>query len=207
MGHSFGSFVTQSLIQQYHNHSGVILVGSACFKGDITHKLGKMVAGVTKTFCGKDARAKMIYKMTFGAYGKGKENHNWLTHDTQIFNDYRLDPFCGAVCTAQFYISFFNGLDKLYTKAGLNMIDKELPILITSGVDDPVAGKNHKMLDKLAPLYQETGVRDVTYKLWDNGYHEILNETFKSDVYDYIANWIENKVLNKQGFRIVSSAC
>ena len=193
-GHSYGSFITQYFIQNYHNHSAVILIGSSCFKGKLDHKLGKLVADTTALFCGKDAKAKMIYKMTFGNYGKGLENGNWLTHDKQIFDDYQTDPFCGNVCSAQFYRSFFGALKKLYTTAGLNMVDKDKPILITSGEKDPVGGKNHKDVDNLAPLFQKAGVKDVTYKLWKNGYHEILNETFRQDVFEYILNWINEKL-------------
>ena len=193
-GHSYGSFITQYFIQNYHNHSAVILIGSSCFKGKLDHKLGKLVADTTALFCGKDAKAKLIYKMTFGSYAKGLPDGNWLTHDKQIYDDYQADPYCGNVCSAQFYRSFFSALKGLYTTAGLNMVDKDKPILITSGVQDPVGGKNHKDIDNLAPLFQKTGVKDVTYKLWQNGYHEILNEIFRNDVYEYILNWINEKL-------------
>lgn len=194
MGHSFGSFITQAFIQNYHTHSGVIIMGSSCFKGRMDAYAGKFIAKVTKAFCGADARAKLIYKMTFGAYGKGKKDGNWLTHDEERYKDYMLDPYCGAVCSAQFYRSFFGGLTNLYKKSGLNMIDKNLPMLITSGDSDPLGGKNHKMIDKLPTLYKNIGVQDVTYKLWKDGYHEILNETFREDVYDFIANWLDEKI-------------
>ncbi len=194
MGHSFGSFITQSVIQNYHKHSAVILMGSSCFKGRMDTKAGKMVASVTRAFKGKNAKAKMIYNMTFGDYSKGKEEGNWLSHDMQVFHDYNLDPYCGVVCTAQFYHSFFGGLNKLYKSSGLKMIDKDVPMLITSGAQDPVGGKKHKMIDKLPKLFRDNKVRDITYKLWDNGYHEILNETFKEDVYQYIADWIDYKL-------------
>lgn len=197
MGHSFGSFITQAFIQNYHKHSGVILMGSACFKGRLDAKMGKLVARFTKAFCGKDAKAKMIYNMTFGAYGKGKEDGNWLTHDKDKFKEYQLDPYCGAVCTAEFYLSFFGSINKLYRNAGLNAIDKELPMLITSGTEDPVGGKNHKLVDKLAQLYTAIGVKKVDYKLWTNGYHEILNETFRDDVYEYIGDWLDKSIIKE----------
>ncbi|MBO5102524.1 MAG: alpha/beta hydrolase [Clostridia bacterium] len=194
MGHSYGSFITQNFIQNYHNHSAVVLIGSACFKGRLDHKLGKIVADITATCKGKSAPANMLYNMTFGAYAKSVPDGNWLTHDTEIVKEYDLDPYCGKICSAQFYRSFFGGLKRLYRPAGLNMIDKEVPVLITSGKLDPVAGKKHKMLDKLAPLYKKKGIKDVTYKLWDNGLHEILNETFKQDVFQYILDWLNQKL-------------
>lgn len=197
MGHSFGSFITQAFIQNYHRHSGVIIMGSGYFKGKLDARAGKFIANVTKALCGSDAKAKLIYKITFGAYGKGKKDANWLTHDEEKFKEYNLDPYCGAVCTAQFYRSFFGGLTRLYRKAGLKILDKDLPMLITSGAEDPLAGKNHKSLDKLPALYERVGVKDVTYKIWQNGYHEILNETFRADVYEFIANWLDEKITTK----------
>ena len=205
MGHSFGSFITQTFIQNYHMHSGVVIMGSSCFKGRMDAYAGKFVAKVTKAFCGKDARAKMIYKMTFGAYGKGKKDGNWLTHDEEKYKEYLLDPYCGAVCSAQFYRSFFGGLTRLYRKAGLKMVDKDLPMLITSGDSDPLGGKNHKLIDKLPKLYRKIGVKDVTYKVWENGYHEILNETFREEVYEFIGNWLDEKIAKTQRLGELSS--
>lgn len=194
MGHSFGSFITQTFIQMYHKHSAVIIMGSSYYKGSMATKMGKMVAGVTKAFKGKNAKSQMIYNITFGSYAKGKEDGNWLTHDKQIFKDYCEDPYCGAVCTAQFYSSFFNGLNNLYHTAGLKMIDKDVPMLITSGALDPLAGKKHKVIDKLPKMFKAKGVKDVSYKIWENGYHEVLNETFKEEVYNYIADWLDAKI-------------
>ena len=190
MGHSYGSFITQSFIQNYHKHRAAILSGSCCFKGDVQVTLGKMVANLTRAFKGKDAKAKMIYNMTFANYGKTFARNNWLTGDEKIYDAYCLDPYCGGVASAEFYRSFFGNLKKIYKPQMLNRIDKETPILITSGELDPVAGRRHKALDKLAPLYQEFGITNVTYKLWPNGRHEILNEIFRQDVYDFILDFI-----------------
>lgn len=191
IGHSYGSFLTQSFIQNYHQHRGVVLVGSSCMAGSGEVAMGKMVACLTRKFKGKDAPAKMIHKMSLGKYGKGFERGNWLTQDEKIFNEYRLDPYCGAVASVQFYHSFFSNLKKIYKTKMLNRIEKHTPILITSGEFDPVGGKNHKGVDKLAPLYQKYGLSNVEYKLWENGRHEILNEIFRNDVYNYIADFLD----------------
>ena len=71
---------------------------------------------------------------------------------------------------------------------------KSLPILITSGSVDPVGGK--KACEKLNAQYKRCGIDDVTLKLWENDRHEILNELDKSDVYQYIYNWLKSKIQN-----------
>lgn len=197
-GHSYGSFLTQEFIQNYHQHAMAILIGSACMQGVADVALGKMVANCTKAFCGKDAKAKMIYKLTFGAYGKSFDRGNWLTRDEAIFDAYNQDPFCGNICSAQFYSSFFAHLSKLYDINKLNMIDKDKPILITSGELDPVGGKQHKLVDKLDLLYRSLGIRSVTYKLWKQCRHEVLNEINKDEIQQYIIDFIISNLDKKK---------
>ena len=69
---------------------------------------------------------------------------------------------------------------------------KDLPVLITSGCDDPVGnfGKDPKAV---ADMFKETGMKDVTLKLYENDRHEILNELDKDTVYDDIYRWLESK--------------
>ena len=189
LGHSYGSFVLQEVVQKDHNYAVAIFSGSANMKGQSSVSLGKTVAKITRCFKGKQAPAKMIYKLSFGAYGKGFEQNNWLTRDTQIFNKYNEDPFCGNVCSAQFYVSFFEHLSKLYNKQNLSQISRISPILITSGECDPVGGKNHKLVDKLDLLYRSYGL-PVTYQLWEGARHEILNETNKDEIINWILDYI-----------------
>ena len=193
LGHSYGSFVLQEVVQKYNNYNLAVFSGSANMKGQLSVAAGKVVAGITKAFKGKLAPAKMLYKLSFGVYGKGFKNGNWLTRDEVIFNKYIEDPFCGNICSAQFYISFFRHLSKLYKKANLKNINKKLPMLIVSGEYDPVAGKNHKLADKLFSLYQKYNL-PVTYKIFEQCRHEILNEINKDEVIQYILNFCNQNI-------------
>ena len=67
-----------------------------------------------------------------------------------------------------------------------------LPVLITAGSEDPVSNRG-KTLKTLYRIYQDIGIQDVTLKLYENGRHEILNETNKDEVKTDILGWIENK--------------
>ena len=60
---------------------------------------------------------------------------------------------------------------------------------ITSGECDPVGGKNHKLVDKLDLLYRSYGL-PVTYQLWEGARHEILNETNKDEIINWILDYI-----------------
>lgn len=190
MGHSFGSFLLQSFIQQYHKHNIAIFSGSACMKGQASVAMGKIVAGITKLFYGKNAKCKMIYKMSFGAYGKPFKDGNWLSRNEQNWEEYKQDPYCGAICSANFYLSFFKNLQKIYSAKLLQNVDLDVPILVTSGSNDPVGGKNASLVSKLENMYRNLGVEMVEYKVWEDARHEILNETNKKEVFEYIASFI-----------------
>lgn len=193
LGHSYGSFVLQEVVQQYNKYALAVFSGSANMKGQLSVAAGKIVAKLTRAFKGKDAPAKMLYKLSFGAYGKGFDKGNWLTRDEHVFEQYNKDLFCGNVCSAQFYISFFDHLSKLYKKDNLAKINKKAPLLLVSGECDPVGGKNHSLVDKLYGLYQKLEL-NVTCKIFKDCRHEILNELNRDEVIDYILDFCNKKI-------------
>lgn len=196
LGHSFGSFLLQSFIEKYHNYSVAVFSGSANMAKGASVGAGLFVAGLTKFFCGKNAKAKTIYNMSFKSYGKNFKDGNWLTRDEKIWQEYNQDEFCGNICSANFYYSMFKNLKKVYKKENLEQISKEQPILIVSGDKDPV-GQNGVLVEKLKNLYDSVGVKNVKLKLFEDGRHEILNETNKQEVWQLVLDFL-NANLNKQ---------
>ncbi len=196
LGHSYGSFVLQRVIERYKNYSGAVFVGSACMAKSFEVNFGLFVAKLTKFFFGKDAKAKLIYKSSFKNYEKNFEDGNWLTRDTKIFEAYKNDPYCQQICSANFYYSFFKNLKLTYKKEALSQIEKDKPILILSGTKDPV-GKFGKLVVKLENQYKSLGVKDVQMKLFNEGRHEILNETNRDEVWQTVVDFL-NKICVKK---------
>ncbi|MBR1925715.1 MAG: alpha/beta hydrolase [Clostridia bacterium] len=192
LGHSFGSFLLQRYIEIYQNYDAVIFSGSANMKNQLSVSLGLMVARMTKLFCGKNHPAKMIAKLSFGSYEKHFENKNWLTSDEKIFEEYQKDDYCGFVCSANFYCSFFKNLKKIYKYENLAQINCDKPMLILSGAKDAVGGFG-KLAKKLKNLYEKIGVKNINFKLYDEMRHEILNETNKQEVFDDILNFLKKQ--------------
>jgi len=196
LGHSFGSFLLQSFIEKYNKYSLAIFTGSANMQKGGNLGMGLMVAKMTRLFFGKDAPAKAVYNLSFKAYGKNFKNGNWLTRDETIWEKYNKDAFCGNVCSANFYCSMFENLKKVYITANLNQIDKTKPILIASGALDPV-GKQGLLSARLKELYDSQGVENVQFKLFKDCRHEILNETNKVEIWEYILNFCNSFVKTK----------
>ena len=183
-GHSYGSFLTQRYIQKSSEMAGVILCGSACM--DIPDvKAGLVVANMQAAVLGKDKKANLIRKMSFGPYNnqfKGEKKENaWLTRDDERREKYNADPMCNYTMSIGFYTSFFSALTKLYTPEALSGIPKELPIFIISGDKDPVGGSG-KLINKLFEVYKDNGLLNVSVKLYPEARHELLNELNRDEV-------------------------
>ena len=193
-GHSYGSFLSQGYIQKYADKiEAVILCGSAKQKG-IDVATGRVVANVQTAFCGKDAKANLIKKLTFDVYDKKftpRMPGGWVNRDANEVKKYLNDEFCAYTCSLGFYKSFFNALKEIYKKKNLANVPQNLPIFIISGSKDPV-GKDGKLVVKLYDMYKELGVKNVQMKLYEGARHEILNELCKQEVYDDVVKFIQD---------------
>ena len=180
-GFSYGSFLTQSYLGKYGGKlAGAVIAGSN-YKKDFEVYLGAAVAALGKAFCGKQKPARLIEKLSFGAYAKKFDDREWLSTDAENNARYHGDPLCGFTCSHQFYADFFRGLKKLYTKKYAAALPRELPVLIASGADDPV-GNMSKGVKKLYRFYtQKAGMRSVSLKLFEGSRHEFLNEAERRD--------------------------
>ncbi len=184
LGHSYGSMVGQRYIEECKDYSGVILSGSAMMKGALLNT-GATVANVNYKLTGGEKTAKLLDKLTFGAYNKPFKNESdfaWLSRDKENVKKYIFDEQCGYVMSVAFFKFFLNGLKESYKAENLAKIDKNKPIGIFSGDNDPVGG-NGKLVKKLYDQYKFLGVKDLTLKLYPNARHEILNETNRAEVY------------------------
>lgn len=204
--HSYGSFLGQGYIQQNSQDvAGCILSGSANMSG-IEPKIGRLVANIQHKLYGKDKRADLIKKMTFGAYEKPfkkeKRQNAWLNRDVDACEKYNADKMCNYTMSVGFYKNFFDGLCRIYEPQRLETIDKDLPIFIMSGDKDPV-GKMGKLVSKLYDLYKEIGVKDVKIKLYEDARHEIVNELNKSEVYADVAQWLDEQTDKMQALSAV----
>ena len=85
------------------------------------------------------------------------------------------------------------GIKLVTDKKNIAKVNKNMPILIFSGDQDPV-GEKGKGPKRAYNAYKKAGVKDVTLTLYPGGRHEMLNEINKEQVYDDILKWIQSKV-------------
>ncbi len=194
LGHSMGSFLARQYICMYGKElSGSIIMGTGS-QPALTLKIGKMLCRRSAGKHGQMYRSSFIDKMAFGSYNKkfepARTSKDWLTKDTDIVDAYLADPWCSFMFTVNAYYHMFSGIEYAQNQANINQIPKELPILVTSGADDPV-GNFGKGVRPVFEAYQKAGIRDVQLKLYDGDRHEILNETDRGQVYADMLSWMK----------------
>ncbi len=191
-GHSYGSFVSQGFLERHSRLiQGCVLCGTSYMKTLLmTMALG--ISTLMSSFIEADKPAKLIEKLSFGSYSKAfpeETPFNWLSRNMDNVKAYEADPACGMTMSMGFYQSFFSGVNKLYTDEKMATIDKNLPILIAVGEKDPVSDMS-KNATRLYDFYLEKGL-NVTYKVYRDDRHEILNEVDKDVVYKDMLDFID----------------
>ena len=199
LGHSMGSFMLRKYLAFYHeNLRGAIIMGT----GFIPDNMTKLALKITK-FVGKikgtKHRSRLIQSLAFGAAYKeydmtGQHPQNsWLTKDIDIVKAYHADPKCNFTFTVNGYQGLFEAVNFSCNPENVKKISQKLPIFIVSGDKDPVVDIGKGVMN-VYNLFKQAGSLDLTYKLYENDRHEIINETDRQIVYDDILSWMNVRI-------------
>lgn len=196
LGHSYGSFLTQAYLERYPDKvAGAIIGGSAMMDGAII-SAGKMVADLAYIMGRKKKPAKLLASMSFGSYNKQFSEGTFISSVKEECEKYDVHPDCGFTLSNNFYRYFFKGLKTLYREENYKRINKETPLLLISGGNDPV-GENGKSVDKLFDFYTQTvGVQSVEKIIYEGVRHEYFNDTSKEKAFNAVKEFIDGIILN-----------
>lgn len=198
MGHSMGSFIVRCFTAWYADagFDGAIYMGTG--GANPIAGIGDAMSSLVAKVKGYKYKSKTLDKLTFGSYNNKFEKRtdfDWLTRNTEIVDNYIADKYCGFLFSAQ----GMNDLVKLNINANskewYSKVPKDIPILVISGAMDPV-GNYAKGIKEIYDGLVYTGHTKAQIKLFPDARHEILNETNRQEVYDYIVDFIDKTVLN-----------
>jgi len=105
-----------------------------------------------------------------------------ISHDKAEVEKYKSDPMVHDKCS----ISLFHNAMSSGRYALEHSAELKISTLILHGSDDLITSPD-------ASREFAAGNGKTDFKLFEGGYHELHNETFKSDVFDYIVKWIDKK--------------
>lgn len=164
-GHSWGSLMTQRILNERPRLWDAVVLSGSAFRTFRHMESGDLNANWSSV-----------------ADANGFE---WLSRDPEVATTFIADPLCFEANVLKLF-GVTDGL-RLYGKPGPGL-DPLTPLLIVSGSEDPLSRGNGLQL--LADAYRARGVRDVSVKLYPEGRHEMLNETNRDEVYEFLATWI-----------------
>lgn len=185
-GHSYGSMLSQAIIQNTNVVEKCVLCGTANGSSAIM-KSGSGLAKFLSFFKNEKSDGGFIEKMCIKNYGKKFEHHNWLTRDDAVFEAYCKDEFCGGSFPFSFYKSMLSNMSKM--NSGVNKIGRK-KVFIIAGACDPVGSKG-KQIISLNKYYLKNNI-DSRCKIYPDCRHELLNELNKEEVYNDILEFYNN---------------
>ena len=188
LGHSMGSFLARKYMAAYGDDlAGCILSG--------TMGPGKPIQ---KKLKGGKSVGKLLSGISFGSHNKRIEHPvnrcAWLSTVDRVCIDYVEDPHCGFYFTAAGYYDLFSVLKEVNAPGWAALVPKDLPVYLFSGEADPV-GDYGKGPQQVFGALKSAGLTDVELKLYPEGRHEMLNEVNRSEVYDDVLRWLEERAI------------
>ncbi|MBN1330259.1 MAG: lysophospholipase [Candidatus Heimdallarchaeota archaeon] len=194
LGHSWGSSLAQDLMQQIGGSlNGVILSGS--FGKQDLLKISVLLSKLIVKIKGSDSEAGLSYNIAIEPfnkpYKKTKIRNAWISSIPEIVTAYNNDPICGFKPTNGFFYESAKALNRFWRTE--SKIPKDLPIFIIRGIDDQVSKKG-KLLEPLIKRYKRLGLNNVTYKIYPNARHEILNDISREEAISDIISFLDTQV-------------
>ena len=175
VAHSMGSFAAQSVIVEHPDlYAGVVLSGSTA--------LDVLAAGMAQSEGPAGLEA-------FNVGFEHRTGYEWLSRDESEVDAYVADPWCGFETPPETVPMLFSQAGHLSQPEVLAGIRADLPLLIASGSNDPLAGGG-QLVHLLAQRYRDAGLTDVTVAVYEGSRHEIFNETNRDDVTADVIDWL-----------------
>lgn len=174
VAHSMGSFAAQVVLLEHSDqYAGVVLSGSTA--------LDALAAAMADA--PKDGPAGLE---AFNAAFEHRTGYEWLSRDEAEVDKYVADPLCGFDLPEWTVPSLFAPAGQLVVPEGVR---PDLPLLIASGTDDPLAGGG-QLVELLGQRYRDAGLTDVTVRTYPGARHEIFNELNRDDVTADVVAWL-----------------
>lgn len=194
LGHSMGSFLCQRFFQMHGNLIDGLILSATNGKKDPLMGMGISLAWLQMKLFGPAYRSKLIVQLSLGKFNASFQPNitvsDWLSRDTKAVAAYISDPQCGFICSAQFFYYFFKGISDALDKKNIRLMPTHIPVYAFAGDKDAV-GLFGKGFLQFIINWKAAGVKDIFYKLYPGGRHEMLHEVNRIEVMDDLIGWIK----------------
>ena len=191
LGHSMGSFITRCLLQRISSRftgavitgTGGPLAGISLIKGYLS--LANKIAPHHPTYLNT-----LFNKVNNGHFKNDQDfsDTSWLSLNPVNRKAFTEDKLCGVPFTNNAFYALFSIYQKATARHWADSISKSFPILLISGQNDPIGDFGKGVMKTVDDLKQD-GFTHISYKLYPEMRHEILNEEIKEEVFQEIDEW------------------
>ncbi|MFF5036639.1 alpha/beta fold hydrolase [Nocardia salmonicida] len=173
IGHSLGSFAVQQYLLDHSDLvDEVVLSGTTAVDG----LFGEIAAA------GGD-----LIGFFNAEFQPTRTEADWISRDEAQVDTYNADPWCGfAIDDTNMGLLAANAQTRL---SNPSTVRTDLPIYVMVGEKDPLNNKL-RLSDLLVQRYRDAGLNDLTYQVYPDARHEVLNETNRDEVEADLLAWI-----------------
>jgi len=196
LGFSLGSFLLREYLGKYPDDvAGVLIAGTGHQPGWLLTIMMSIVKGEIKK-AGFDGTTDLVKQLSFGTYNqKFKPNRteaDWLCNDTDSLDQYLADPLVRKNISAGLFRELLGSMKRTGNAESYAGWDKEMPVLLLYGSEDPV-GDSGKGILKLCALMKKAGMQAVECQQFPGARHDIFHEEISGtaeNVRHCIADWL-----------------
>jgi len=193
LGFSLGSFLLREYLGKYpHGVSGAVIMGTGSQPGWLLSLMIGIMGGQVKK-AGADGATDLVRQLSFGTYNaRFKPNRttaDWLCANGPELDTYLADPLVRREISAGLFRDLLSAMKRT---ASCAQWEKDLPILLLAGQDDPV-GDFGKGARRFHDRMHRDGIRNITFQEFPGARHDLLHETCSEQVCHCIADWLEGK--------------
>jgi alpha-beta hydrolase superfamily lysophospholipase len=107
----------------------------------------------------------------------------YISHDEEVVKKYQSDPLVHSKISVNLFHSFMSYQKFCNTNPG----ELKTPLLLVHGDDDHICSPEGSKAFA-------AGSGSTELKMWPGGWHELHNEPFKKEVFDFILNWMNSRI-------------
>ncbi|WP_410876571.1 alpha/beta fold hydrolase [Nocardia sp. A7] len=173
IGHSLGSFAVQQYLLDHSDLvDEVVLSGTTAVDG----LFGEIAA----------AGGDLIGYFN-AEFQPTRTDADWISRDEAQVDAYNADPWCGfAIDDVNMGLLAANARTRL---SDPRAVRPDLPIYVMVGDRDPLNDKL-RLSDLLVGRYRDAGLADLTYQVYADARHEVLNEINRDEVEADLLAWL-----------------
>lgn len=196
LGHSMGGYLLQHYVaDQSRDLQGVIFSGCSGDLGPL-RSIGLALIRI-EALLGARRRSWLGEQLSFRDFNRRfkptRTEFDWLSRDVAEVDRYIADPYCGFRCSCETWSELLKACGQLADPARLQMIRKDLPVLLVTGSEDAANG-GEKGPRTLEHLYRKASLKNIGIRIYAGARHELLNETCREEFTQDLLEWLQQQL-------------